>query len=313
MIKPLLVEECETLEFRSIIREFEEMVNILVANRKRLDTLCGHGAIYAAWRGFRKWSESRFGPGGHYLGEIFRRIEKGVNLLRAPRAALDSDRIIHSSRVNANRFWEYPFSLRSGDVLSGPKLDILDAGGGWSLLPMYLTSRLGHKVTSVDLDELKMRYFSPALASFFGAAPQYKVEDLTALNFGDNTFDRVFCVSVLEHIEEETDEKGRRVNRHSRSLDVAAIREMLRVLKPSGLLVLTIEWSEDPSYGRPYTLPDVKDRLLAPFRAYLLQDTIPTIDWEVYKENPRRIWKDYYPHRENFFMSSLGIILKKTQ
>jgi len=239
-------------------------------------------------------------------------MEKTLNRFRKTQAALDSDKIIRSSRVNANRYWEYPFSIHAGDVLSTPKLTILDAGGGWSLLPMYLASRLKHTVISVDLDPLQMRYFSPGLSAFFQPCPHYQVDDLTTLSFKDNTFDRVFCVSVLEHIEERTDENGRRVNRHEQSLDVTALREMLRVLKPNGLLVVTIEWSEDSAYGRPYTLRDVQERLLAPFRQHLIEDKIPSMDWKTYKENPRRIWHEYYPHRDNFFMSSLGIILRKS-
>ncbi len=50
--------------------------------------------------------------------------------------------------------------------------------------------------------------------------------DAKNLPFKESTFDRVFCVSVLEHIEKD----------HS-----LCVREMLRVLKPGGILILTLD------------------------------------------------------------------------
>ncbi|MBN1903165.1 class I SAM-dependent methyltransferase [Candidatus Sumerlaeota bacterium] len=226
-------------------------------------------------------------------------------------ASYDADNIIRSARLWCCRYWEYPFSVLQGDVLTNEPLNILDTGSGWSLFPMYLSSALHHKVTCVDLNEIQMKKISPDIAALFGSPPEYRVQDLTNLEFEDNHFDRVFCVSVLEHIEEELVSGGKRVNYHKQNLDVKALGEMFRVLKPGGILMLTIEWSEDENYGRPYRFIDVKSRLIKPFMPYLKEQSFPDIDWETYKINPRKIWREKFPFMDNMFMSSMGIVFQK--
>ena len=48
-------------------------------------------------------------------------------------------------------------------------------------------------------------------------------------------FDKIFCISALEHITD--DDK------------VTALNEFKRVLKKSGMLILTIDYSETPEYA----------------------------------------------------------------
>ncbi|MEK0317283.1 class I SAM-dependent methyltransferase [Cohnella sp. 56] len=52
--------------------------------------------------------------------------------------------------------------------------------------------------------------------------------DMTSLPYGDRFFDKVFCISVLEHVDEQT-LRG-------------ALSEFRRVLKDDGLLVLTVDY-----------------------------------------------------------------------
>lgn len=61
--------------------------------------------------------------------------------------------------------------------------------------------------------------------------------DLQKLQYPSDTFDRVVCISVIEHVHE--DRKG--------------IEEMMRVLKPGGLLLLTTEYNKT---GKPYSEDD---------------------------------------------------------
>ncbi len=56
-----------------------------------------------------------------------------------------------------------------------------------------------------------------------------ETQDATALSYPDHSFDRIYSISVLEHI--------------PGSGDNAAIREIKRVLKPSGLVALTLPYS----------------------------------------------------------------------
>jgi SAM-dependent methyltransferase len=76
--------------------------------------------------------------------------------------------------------------------------------------------------------------------------------DLTNLSFENNTFDKIFCISVIEHVKD----------------DLTGMKEMFRVLKPGGILLLTTEvnkrlnkpYSEtDRSYYRIYSYEQIID------------------------------------------------------
>ncbi len=74
---------------------------------------------------------------------------------------------------------------------------------------------------------------------------KFKIEDATKLSFKENTFDLVYSVSVIEHI----------YNKY-----LTAIKEMIRVTKPGGILYLsfpvsdnyTEEWIEFDIYSNQY-------------------------------------------------------------
>lgn len=53
------------------------------------------------------------------------------------------------------------------------------------------------------------------------------VSDITSIDADDNTFDSVLCTDVLEHVPDP----------------VAAVREMSRILKPEGVLLLTVPYA----------------------------------------------------------------------
>ena len=122
-----------------------------------------------------------------------------------------------------SRGWEYPWVLLHGDFQVGHT--VLDAGAGASPLPMLL-ARQGCQVTAVDFDVVG----EGAKAKLWGCHPEltlglYRSEwaDLTRMKYDDATFDRVVSVGVLEHLKD-------------RGL---AISELMRVLKPGGLLIVT--------------------------------------------------------------------------
>lgn len=55
----------------------------------------------------------------------------------------------------------------------------------------------------------------------------FKIADILKIPFSDNSFDKVYCVAVLHHIPSE-------------QLRIEAMQELKRVLKPDGLLILTV-------------------------------------------------------------------------
>ena len=96
---------------------------------------------------------------------------------------------------------------------------ILDVGTRESVLPSYFAKR-GATITAIDLNtDAIMR------------APGITVQegDARALNFVDESFDRVVCSACVKLIDD----------------DIQAVREMFRVLKPHGLLAITFDFGRD--------------------------------------------------------------------
>ena len=112
----------------------------------------------------------------------------------------------------------------------GPGDRVLDMGCGAGRHAFALYRRGAH-VTALDMDAAELK----DVAAMFGAmAAEGEVPDgATAgavrgtaygLPFADDTFDRVVCSEVLEHLHE----------------DSRAMRELTRVLKPGGLMAVTV-------------------------------------------------------------------------
>jgi len=179
---------------------------------------------------------------------------------------------------------------------------------------MYL-AKLGPRVTAVDTDVTQMTCISPFLAQLASAEVRYEVGDAVDLDFPDNTFDRVYCISVLEHLEEETRD-GKPFNAHERNLDVIAIQEMLRVLKPGGFLAITLDWSEQPNNLRSYRFDDIMARLAKPFQSYLVSKATPRVEWSSYWPRLVRLWQERFPFdTEEEALgeagAAMGILLRK--
>jgi SAM-dependent methyltransferase len=108
----------------------------------------------------------------------------------------------------------------------GPGRRVLNAGAGQGTFSLSLAER-GFEVTSADA--------SPAAVEVLEARVGGEVAkaDVTDLPFGDETFDAAVLGEVLEHIPN----------------DVAAVREVARVLRPEGVLAVSVP--ADPSRFGP--------------------------------------------------------------
>jgi SAM-dependent methyltransferase len=125
-----------------------------------------------------------------------------------------------------SRFFEYPWAWIEGD-LKGHHT-ILDAGGGLS--PFQLLAATVCKAV-VNVDAARREVVEKAgLAYAFKAARNLSVEygDIRKLLYTDGSFDRVFCISVLEHLDRPEE----------------VLNELLRVLRPGGHLLLTMDVTE---------------------------------------------------------------------
>jgi SAM-dependent methyltransferase len=156
-----------------------------------------------------------------------------------------------------------------------PSDQILDIGSP-KLLSLYLAKTLGAEVHSTDIDGYFLKEYT-LLRRLEGLTPeryQVEVEDGRKLSFADGSFDKVFSVSVVEHI--------------PGCGDSACLREVARVLRPGGRALLTVPFSPEscdqyrPASGfywsqssktaedgrvffqRRYSEQDLYDRLITP-------------------------------------------------
>lgn len=128
--------------------------------------------------------------------------------------------------ISANAIIEYEQRVRSAAVLrmleprAGERILDVGCGNGRDLIPLV---RVGCRCVGVDYSPGMVEEARRDLSAAGAGGVELLVGDATRLSFGDGTFDKVFASEVIEHIPDWR----------------AAIRDMARVLKPEGTLVLT--------------------------------------------------------------------------
>jgi SAM-dependent methyltransferase len=114
---------------------------------------------------------------------------------------------------------------------------VLDVGYAFAE-PVYLAAlvRAGcERLTGVDLAERDVRGLEAVVA------------DVRALPFDDESFDQALVVSTLEHVGEDNTVYGVSGERAGGRLE--ALRELRRVLKPRGRLLVTVPTGEPGDHG----------------------------------------------------------------
>jgi ubiquinone/menaquinone biosynthesis C-methylase UbiE len=110
------------------------------------------------------------------------------------------------------------------DLLGDKPLSVLEAGCGTGRFT-YNMARAGHRVTGLDYSPAMLETCAKRGAEEGGAENVELVEgSIFELPFDDNTFDAVLSVHVLMHLPEHD----------------AALLELLRVVKPGGLVIFDI-------------------------------------------------------------------------
>lgn len=137
------------------------------------------------------------------------------------------------SYLHPGKRWEYPWALSRVQLEPGAR--VLDAGCGDSIFPVYLAKQ-GYHVTALDLE------FTGTLGELHDVPIEYVHGNLTALPQENETFDAVFCISVIEHLPEEQ--------------IPGAMQEIRRVLRRGGKLLLTTDYYEDADAEIWYEGPD---------------------------------------------------------
>lgn len=170
--------------------------------------------------------------------------------------------------VNINeRIVEIPFAIQAvAGLAKGAK--ILDLGCTESPLPLQL-SALGYAVTGFDFREYPYRH--PNLTFVQG--------DMTKLPFENARFDAILSISTLEHVGIGFYADPQEVEQ----ADKKAMAEVIRVLKPGGIFVLTAPYGVKAQTGhqRIYDqkgLEDLFGALSVQERRYFKSDTLPGAD-----------------------------------
>ncbi|HSV43478.1 MAG TPA: class I SAM-dependent methyltransferase [Candidatus Bathyarchaeia archaeon] len=132
-------------------------------------------------------------------------------------------------RVVVNeRIIEIPFTIKALTAIhDGGK--VLDLGCMESTLPLFMAG-LGFQVTGFDFREYP--YVMPNFEFVKG--------DILKLPFADDTYDAVTCVSTLEHIGIGFYDDPQ----NSAQPDFLAMTQIRRVLRPGGLLVLSVPFGQ---------------------------------------------------------------------
>ena len=156
---------------------------------------------------------------------------------------------------------EYPLAIAAMAKLpQGSR--VADLGGASSLLGLYLTS-LGHEVHVLDLRPSPLQH------------PNLKVQQIDAFDndLPDNHFDGISCISVIEHVGIVRYGGQERIDG-----DLVMLKEMRRLCKPNGLIVLSGPYGKghDPENDGPpagYRIynQDRLDKLLQGFGVESLQ------------------------------------------
>ena len=141
------------------------------------------------------------------------------------------------------RLWEYPWAILSAELARGMR--VLDVGSGGSAFPLLL-NKYGCEVHATDpsLDNgrdigsrgwKKRIQHALGIAASWGLPPArrnrnsaitYVADPMQKLRYRDGHFDRIFCISVIEHIPVHEWDHG--------------LSEMARVLTDGGRLVMTL-------------------------------------------------------------------------
>jgi ubiquinone/menaquinone biosynthesis C-methylase UbiE len=132
--------------------------------------------------------------------------------------------VLNKGHLAWSRQWEYPWAILNSEL--NETQTILDAGSGHSCLWRYISKKV-KKVFLADID--------PAVTVHEKDYPNVStvITDLRKMDaFASNSFDAVYCISVLEHVGDDP---------------MLPFNECMRVLKPSGKFFLTVDVSIEPS------------------------------------------------------------------
>lgn len=146
--------------------------------------------------------------------------------------------------IYASRIWEYAFAVDSADLTPGMRC--LDVGGGMSAFAIYLKEVQDCESHVLDPDVFQtlnqQSQVGFGVTEDFGekVGVQFTEGGMESIPYPDNHFDRVFCISVIEHLPAAIAQRG--------------MQEMARIVKPGGRVIITVDMMIDWEMNRPLDL-----------------------------------------------------------
>lgn len=159
--------------------------------------------------------------------------------------------------------------LRSGDRI----LDV-GCGEGRHTIGAYLNAdveAIGVDLSEKDLQTAKERFADFEEKNNSRKSLLFQKADALALPFADNSFDKVICSEVLEHI---PDYQG-------------VLAEINRVLKPDGLLAVSVPraWPEEICWRLSKAYRKVEGGHIRIFNATQLRNDVEDLGWKRYSRH----------------------------
>jgi SAM-dependent methyltransferase len=167
------------------------------------------------------------------------------------------------------RCLEFPLVFEALELAPGQR--ILDVGSRTSIFPLFAAVKEEVEVHATDLDPEvdRLQEHVDRLGGRMRGTVVVRQADLRDLPYPDDHFDGVTCISVIEHVPGEGDSEG--------------MRDLARVLKPGGRLVVTVPFGmterdffldetvysegysgEPVFFQRHYTPETLESRLIGP-------------------------------------------------
>jgi 2-polyprenyl-3-methyl-5-hydroxy-6-metoxy-1,4-benzoquinol methylase len=129
----------------------------------------------------------------------------------------------------ASRLWEYPWAILQSQL--EPGLKCADVGCGESPFTVYLKEIGGCHVLGLDPDihsEENKDNFGVSKLFIKKSGLDIIKSSIDNIESEDSQFDRVFCLSVIEHIS-------------NCNVRAKGMREIARILKPGGLAIISVD------------------------------------------------------------------------
>lgn len=181
-----------------------------------------------------------------------------------------------NTSVGANeRIIEYPFAIKN---LINQEGRVLIVGCSGDILSTILPE-LGYATWGIDIKYVPVKYHNFTFIQ----------GDIRSTNFPDLFFDIIIAISTIEHVGMyDNDREG----------DRKAVKEMLRILKPGGILIVTFPCAKNMYYDKFQRIYDI-DSIKELFRDMHIVELL------FYKKDANGMWIKTEPEELSQFVNSV--------